>query len=911
MQKTFDPQNIESKWYQTWEEAGYFKPSRKGEPYCIVIPPPNVTGTLHMGHGFQLSIMDTLIRYHRMSGFNTHWQVGTDHAGIATQLVVEKKLLDQGIKRRDLSREEFEKHVWQWKEISGQRITKQMRRLGASLDWQQERFTLDPGLCEAVQKVFIALYDEKLIYRGSRLVNWDPVLKTAVSDLEVNYEDTKGQIFYIRYPLVDQNAFITVATTRPETMFGDVALAVHPDDERYQKLIGQKVRLPLTDHIIPIIADESVVREFGTGCVKITPAHDFNDYALGQRHQLPQNNIFTEDACLNDNVPPAYQGLERFKARDKVLADLKTSGLLEKIEPHQLSIPKGERSGAILEPFITPQWFVKTKPLADKAIEALRKNAFRFIPENWDKTYLGWLENITDWCISRQLWWGHRIPAWYDASGNTYVAHNEKEVRSKYNLDETVKLTQDQDVLDTWFSAALWPFSSLGWPEETYELKTFYPTNVLVTGFDIIFFWVARMVMMGLKFTGEVPFKDVYITGLIRDSKGQKMSKSKGNILDPLDLIDGINIEDLVKQRTSNLLLSSQAAEITKATYEEFPNGIPAFGTDALRFTFCALASTSRDINFDINRLEGYRSFCNKLWNAARYVLLNAKKLDGPISYSLADRWILSKFELLTQTVHESFKEYRFDLIAQSIYDFTWHEYCDFYLEFSKPILNPSNPDMALQKGTQKTLIEILEKLLRLIHPLMPFISEEIWQQVAPLAEINGATIMLQEYPKFSAEKIDNSAITTMEWLKQIIFAIRNIRGEVNVAANKKVPLLLKGAEENREKIAQIELYLKPLAKIETITWLEKNISTPKAASAIVGDLELLIPLSQIADLEAEKARIKKEIVKLEKDRAILEAKLDNAAFINKAPPSVVAEEKKRLQIIKNTLSTLYENEKN
>lgn len=895
--KVYEPQTVEHFWYQKWEQNHYFAPSGKGSPYCIVIPPPNVTGTLHMGHGFQDSIMDALIRYQRMRGNNTLWQLGTDHAGIATQMVVENILHKEGKTRHDIGRESFVKRVWEWKKYSGDTIAQQERRLGISGDWTREKFTLDPELAQIVQHVFIKLYEEGLIYRGKRLVNWDPTLNTAVSDLEVINEDSEGSLWYISYPILDSTESLTVATTRPETMLGDTAVAVHPEDKRYQHLIGKQIKLPLTARIIPIIADEHVDPNFGSGCVKITPAHDFNDYVMGERHNLPLINIFTPNAHLNENVPQIYQGLERFKARAQIIADLKTSGLLIKIEKHQLKIPKGDRSGAIIEPYLTDQWFVKTKELARPAIQAVLDGKINFIPSNWTKIYLQWLENIEDWCISRQLWWGHRIPAWSDEENNIYVGSSEEEVRTRFGL-KNCALKQDEDVLDTWFSSALWPFSTLGWPQKTPEFKTFYPTAVLVTGFDIIFFWVARMVMLGLKFTGEVPFKDVYITGLIRDSHGQKMSKSKGNILDPIDLADGITLEKLIEKRTSHLMQKHLAEKIEKQTRKDFPQGIPSFGIDALRFTFCSLATTSRDINFDLARLEGYRNFCTKIWHAARYVLLQLENFAYPnndIEYSLADLWIQTELQNTIQIITTEFSNYRFDLITQAIYEFTWHEFCDWYLELVKPILNSEQFSPALKQGARKTLITTLESLLRIIHPFMPFITEEIWQEVAPKMNITGPTIMLQKYPEVDVTKINQHAATEIAWIKKVVLALRNIRGETNISPAKLLPLLLrKGTEKDHHRIEQYKNYLLTLAKLESITWIPEG-KIPPSSSALVDDLELHIVINELFDVNVETARINKEINQLKEDIMHLASKLDNVNYTAKAPQHIIAKDRAKL----------------
>lgn len=907
--KTYNPQAIEQHWYKTWESKDYFAPSGKGEPYCIMLPPPNVTGNLHMGHGFGFTLMDVLIRYHRMIGKNTLWQAGTDHAGIATQMVVERRLNLEGKTRHDLGRVAFVEKIWEWKEESGSNITRQLRRLGASLDWERERFTLDEELSFAVREVFIKLYDEGLIYRGKRLVNWDPQLLTAISDLEVINEEEEGKLWHIRYPLTS-NQYIVVATTRPETMLGDVAIAVHPDDERYQHLIGQAVKLPLTERMIPIIADTYVDPLFGTGCVKITPAHDFNDYVVGMRHQLNPINIFTPSAHLNENAPPAYQGMERFIARAKIVQDLEAQGLIEKIEKHKLKVPRGEKTGVIIEPFLTEQWFLNMKPLAAPAIRAVENGDVKFIPENWDKTYFQWMQNIEDWCISRQLWWGHRIPIWYDAEGKSYAGHNEADVRKRYQLPDQLKLTQDEDVLDTWFSSALWPFSTLGWPQKTQELNTFFPTNVLVTGFDIIFFWVARMIMMSLKFTKQVPFREVYITGLIRDAEGHKMSKSKGNVLDPIDLIDGITLDALIKKRTYGLMQPAMAQKIDKATRKEFADGIPSYGTDALRFTFCSVASYTREIRFDTSRLAGYRNFCNKLWNAARYVMMNIESHDASASnksmtLSLPDHWILSRLQVTIQKAHAALNEYRFDLYAQTLYDFTWNEFCDWYLELSKPILTASSSTAEMQRGTRHTLIHVLETLLRLLHPIIPFITEEIWQRIAPLAGISGESIMLQSYPTVNNKLIDTNIECTLEKIKNIVIAIRTIRSEMNIPPSKTLVTLFRKGNKIRKIIETHRQFLMTLAKIESIEWLDDSETPPPSASAFIDDLEIFIPMAGFINKEEESARLNKEIAKLSKELTHIVNKLKNPQFLDKAPPAVVAKEQEREKNLRDKLTKL------
>lgn len=907
MDKTYNPQTIEEPWYQTWENQHYFAPNHQGNPYCIMLPPPNVTGSLHMGHGFQHTLMDILIRYHRMKGDNTLWQPGTDHAGIATQMVVERKLMLEGKTRHDLGRDAFVKKVWEWKEESGGTITRQCRRLGTSMDWSRERFTLDPSLSHAVREVFIRLYEEGLIYRGTRLVNWDPKLLTAISDLEVINHEEEGKLWHFRYPLVDQSGHVTVATTRPETMLGDVAVAVHPEDERYAHLIGKHVQLPLTTRTIPIIADDYVDKAFGSGCVKITPAHDFNDYAIGQRHHLTPINIFTPDAKLNDNVPESYQGLDRFVAREQVIKELEFLGLLEKIEKHTLKIPRGEKSDVVIEPYLTQQWFMKMKPLAAPAIRAVEEKKIRFIPESWSKTYFQWLDNIEDWCISRQLWWGHRIPVWYDNNGKMYVGQDENDVRTRNALTPEIKLHQETDVLDTWFSAALWPFSTLGWPEQTHELKTFYPTSVLVTGFDIIFFWVARMIMMGLKFVGEVPFKEVFITGLIRDAHGQKMSKSKGNVLDPIDLIDGISLEKLLQKRTYGLMQPAMAQKIEKNTRAEFPDGIASYGTDALRFTFCALASYGREIRFDLGRLEGYRNFCNKLWNAARYVMMNTENKEICLGeLSLPDQWILSRLQTTIQSAHDALANYRFDLLAQAIYEFTWNEFCDWYLELSKPILLSSQSTEAQLSGTRWTLVTVLENVLRLLHPVMPFITEEIWQRITPLANISAKTIMLQPYPTLDSALKNDSKEAELEWLKHIVISIRTLRSEMNISPAKQLSVLLsKGTEDDKKRFIAHQHLILTLAKLEKVTWLNANDVIPESATAMVGELEILIPMAGLIDKAEESARLSREIAKLTKETERAESKLQNSNFIDRAPEEVVLKERTKLVELKKALEKM------
>ncbi|MDQ7014784.1 MAG: valine--tRNA ligase [Gammaproteobacteria bacterium] len=933
MDKTYNPHALEQRWYQNWENNGHFSPKIEGdESYCIMIPPPNVTGSLHMGHGFNNTIMDTLIRFQRMSGKNTLWQAGSDHAGIATQMVVERQLEAEGKTRHDLGREAFIERIWKWREESGSNITRQQRRLGSSLDWQNERFTMDDGLSEAVREVFVRLHEEGLIYRGKRLVNWDTQLHTAVSDLEVISTEENGHMWHMRYPLSNGQGHLTVATTRPETLLGDCAVAVNPKDERYQHLIGELLELPLTGRKIPIIADEEHVDpEFGTGCVKITPAHDFNDYAVWQRHrdELPISeqphggliNIFTIDAAIRANdpeanegqlLPEAYIGLDRYVARKQMVADLEAAGLLEKIDDHKLMVPRGDRSNSIIEPFLTDQWYVKVAPLAGPAIDAVKSGEIKFVPDNWKNTYFEWMNNIQDWCISRQIWWGHRIPAWYDDDDNVYVGRNEAEVRSKHNLSSDYPLRQDEDVLDTWFSSALWPFSTLGWPNDTERLQEFYPTNVLVTGFDIIFFWVARMIMMGKKFMGgAVPFKEVYVHGLVRDSHGDKMSKSKGNVLDPIDLIDGIDLESLVQKRTQGMMQPKLAKKIEKQTRKEFPDGIASFGTDALRFTFAALASTGRDIKFDMGRIEGYRNFCNKLWNASRYVLMNSEGHDcgqngGEIELSSADRWILSQLQQTSSTVGNALEGYRFDHAAQAIYDFTWHHYCDWYLELTKTVLTSETASAAAKRGTRQTLLRVLESLLRLSHPIMPFITEEIWQTVAPLAGVEGDTIMLQAFPKSDEKLIDLDASKEMEWVMAFILGVRRIKGEMNIAPSKTIPVLLANASKQDQSWAdKARPYLDFLAKTESLTVLSADDEEPESAIALIGEMKILIPLAGLIDKEAELQRLQKEIGKLEKEAARIGGKLNNEKFVAKAPAAVVEKERAKLAEVNSARTNL------
>jgi len=927
MDKTYQPDQIETRWYQRWEDANRFAPAGQGEPYSIMIPPPNVTGSLHMGHAFQDTIMDTLTRWRRMQQYNTLWQVGTDHAGIATQMLVERKVAaEDGKSRHELGREAFTDKIWEWKHESGGHITRQLRRMGASVDWSRERFTMDDGFYKAVQEVFVRLFDEGLIYRGKRLVNWDPTLHTAISDLEVENKDQQGQFWHFRYPLADGvttddgQDHLIVATTRPETLLGDTGVAVNPEDPRYASLIGKFVELPLVGRRIPIVADEHADMDKGSGCVKITPAHDFNDYEVGRRQQLPLINVFTPDASIlpraeafdiqgrpladiDTSLPSAYVGLDRFAARQAIVDDMQAAGLLAQIETVNNTLPFGDRSGDVIEPLLTDQWFVAVEELAKPAIAAVENGDIEFVPKNYENMYFAWMRDLQDWCISRQLWWGHRIPAWYDSDGNVYVARSAEEARDKYGLAADVALTQDEDVLDTWFSSGLWTFGTLGWPEQTPELETFHPSSVLVTGFDIIFFWVARMIMMTLKFTGEVPFKKVYVHGLVRDAQGQKMSKSKGNVLDPIDLIDGIDLDALIDKRTGNMMQPQKAKAIAKATRDEFPDGIEPHGTDALRFTFLSQATTGRDIKFDMGRLDGYRNFCNKLWNASRYVLMNAEGedcgLEGEVELSLADRWIVSRLQQTEAQVTRAMEEFRFDHASQALYDFVWNEYCDWYLELSKPVLWDDNATAAAKRGTRRTLVRVLETVLRLAHPMMPFISEEIWQRVAPLAGTHAGgddSIMAQPWPQADQSRIDENATRDIEWLKGVIIAVRNIRAEMNIAPGKPLEALLtKGGEADRERLEAYRLFLSKLAKLDSITWLDDPDQAPLSATQLVGDMEVLVPMAGLIDKDAELARLAKEIDKQDKFIGGIEKKLGNESFISKAPTEVVEKERAKL----------------
>lgn len=947
---TYDPTEIEKKWYQTWEERGYFKPSQKGESFCIMIPPPNVTGSLHMGHGFNNAIMDALTRYNRMSGKNTLWQPGTDHAGIATQMVVERQLGAQGVSRHDLGREKFIEKVWEWKEQSGGNITRQIRRLGSSVDWSRERFTMDEGLSNAVKEVFVKLHEEGLIYRGKRLVNWDPKLQTALSDLEVESDkEEQSSLWHFKYFFEDKSLrtqdgkdHIVVATTRPETLLGDTAVAVNPEDERYAHLVGKNIVLPITGRTVAIVADEYVEKEFGTGCVKITPAHDFNDYEVGKRCGLALINIFNKNAevlaefeyiekageQISKTIPaPAdYIGLERFEARKKLVEQAEAEGWLDQIQPYTLKPPRGDRSGVIVEPLLTDQWYVKIAPLAEPAIEAVKDGRIKFVPEQYSNMYMAWMNNIQDWCISRQLWWGHRIPAWYDVEGNVFVGRNEEEVRAKHGIAPEVELKQDEDVLDTWFSSGLWTFSTLGWTgdeakdKENYFLNTFHPTDVLVTGFDIIFFWVARMIMMTMHFmknedgTPQVPFKTVYVHGLVRDGEGQKMSKSKGNVLDPLDLIDGVDLETLVQKRTFGLMNPKQAAKIEKSTRKEFPEGIQAYGTDAVRFTFCALANTGRDIKFDMKRVEGYRNFANKIWNGTRFVMMNVEgqtvgQTARPDLWELPEQWIVSRLQKAEQAVQQAFATYRLDLAAQAIYEFIWNEYCDWYVELTKPVLNDENVSEERKAEVRRVLLAVMEASLRLAHPIMPYLTEEIWQTLAPKLGISGETIMLAQYPVADEAKINEQAEADMQWLQGLIGAVRNIRGEMGLGNARLLPVLLQNTTDaEKAQITRIEALFKALAKVESITFLGDSEQPPLSSSSVVGHVSVFVPMKGLIDPKAELGRLQKDLDKVQKQHDQIANKLSNEGFVAKAPAAVVEGEKVKLAEFADQLAKIKAN---
>ena len=947
---TYDPTEIEKKWYQTWEERGYFKPSQKGESFCIMIPPPNVTGSLHMGHGFNNAIMDALTRYNRMSGKNTLWQPGTDHAGIATQMVVERQLGAQGVSRHDLGREKFIEKVWEWKEQSGGNITRQIRRLGSSVDWSRERFTMDEGLSNAVKEVFVKLHEEGLIYRGKRLVNWDPKLQTALSDLEVESDkEEQSSLWHFKYFFEDKSLrtqdgkdHIVVATTRPETLLGDTAVAVNPEDERYAHLVGKNIVLPITGRTVAIVADEYVEKEFGTGCVKITPAHDFNDYEVGKRCGLALINIFNKNAevlaefeyiakageQISKTIPaPAdYIGLERFEARKKLVEQAEAEGWLDQIQPYTLKPPRGDRSGVIVEPLLTNQWYVKIAPLAEPAIEAVKDGRIKFVPEQYSNMYMSWMNNIQDWCISRQLWWGHRIPAWYDVEGNVFVGRNEEEVRAKHGIAPEVELKQDEDVLDTWFSSGLWTFSTLGWTgdeakdKENYFLNTFHPTDVLVTGFDIIFFWVARMIMMTMHFmknedgTPQVPFKTVYVHGLVRDGEGQKMSKSKGNVLDPLDLIDGVDLETLVQKRTFGLMNPKQAAKIEKSTRKEFPEGIQAYGTDAVRFTFCALANTGRDIKFDMKRVEGYRNFANKIWNGTRFVMMNVEgqtvgQTARPDLWELPEQWIVSRLQKAEQAVQQAFATYRLDLAAQAIYEFIWNEYCDWYVELTKPVLNDENVSEERKAEVRRVLLAVMEASLRLAHPIMPYLTEEVWRTLAPKLGISGETIMLAQYPVADEAKINEQAEADMQWLQGLIGAVRNIRGEMGLGNARLLPVLLQNTTEaEKAQVTRIEALFKALAKVESITFLGDSEQPPLSSSSVVGHVSVFVPMKGLIDPKAELGRLQKDLDKVQKQHDQIANKLSNEGFVAKAPAAVVEGERAKLAEFADQLAKIKAN---
>jgi valyl-tRNA synthetase len=899
MDKTYDPHAIERDRYESWEAAGYFRPSASGTPYCIMLPPPNVTGNLHMGHAFQDTLMDALIRYRRMCGENTLWQCGTDHAGIATQIVVERQLAAAGSSRQELGRSAFVDAVWDWKRESGGNITRQLRRMGASMDWTRERFTLDDDLSRAVREVFVTLFREDLIYRGKRLVNWDPVLRTAISDLEVISTEESGHLWHLRYPLEDGSGHVVVATTRPETMLGDSAVAVSPDDPRYTRIIGKRVLLPLVGRSIPIIADDYVDAEFGSGCVKITPAHDFNDYAVGQRHSLPIINVFTDDAAINDDAPERFRGLDRMVARAQVVAEMEQLGLVARIDDHKLMVPRGDRSQTVIEPYLTDQWFVRIQPLADPAIAAVEDGRIRFIPENWSKTYFEWMRNIEDWCISRQLWWGHRIPAWYDDEGRIYVGHDEADARAQAGLSDDVALRQDEDVLDTWFSSALWPFSTLGWPDKTPELETFYPTSVLVTGFDIIFFWVARMIMMGLKFTGEVPFREVYIHGLVRDADGNKMSKSKGNILDPLDLIDGIDLDSLVAKRTGSLMRPEDAPRIEADTRRQYPQGLSAHGTDALRFTFAVMATQGRDIRFDLGRIGGYRNFCNKIWNASRFVLMVLEQHRGAtpsaeLTFALPERWIRGRFDATVARVRDGFENYRFDLSAQALYEFAWDEFCDWYIEMAKVRLYDDSASQAEKDAVCAVLLEVLDGLLRALHPLMPFITEEIWLKLSPLLGSDASTVMTQSFPLSAIYPLADEDAAAFSWLRDFVLGVRRIRAEYDLEPARRLALHVRdGSTQEHLWLGEYHAIIEQLARTEVPS--TAAIADGESATAIAGNMTILVPLSNLIDKAAERERLGKELERLQGEIERAQAKLANASFVERAPAEVVAKQRARL----------------